>query len=384
MTIHVLHVIDSLRPGGAERQLVNLVRTYDSSRVRSSVVTLFEGADLAALIEQAGIHVERLGLSGPGQLLQGVHRLRRYIADTRPDLIHTRLVFADLIGRVAGALTRRPLISSVEAPVYDPETRVDDPAFRRWKVELVRLADGLTGRLARVTYVPCSEDVARSTARALLLPSGRVRVIHNSTMVPNGSGSPADAPFLSPEDEVRLLTVGRLSPQKGQTYLLRALVPVVERYPRATLKVVGRGPLEAHLRREADELGVGERVRFVGKRPDVPDLLADAHLFVLPSLWEGLSIVALEAMALGVPIMASDIPSMREIALDGVHAILVPPRDVDALARSIIKVLEDRSFRERLSTAAREQARARFDVRVAARRFEELYEDVASARGGRS
>jgi glycosyltransferase involved in cell wall biosynthesis len=377
LTIHVLHVIDSLKPGGAEQQLVNLVRTHDRHRVRSSVVTLFEESDLAPEIEAAGIHVERLGLTGPGQSLRGVHRLRRYIGDTRPDLVHTRLVFADLIGRVAGAVSGIPVVSSVEAPVYDPNARTDDPKFRRWKVELVRLADGLTGRLARVTYVPCSQDVARSTARALLLPSGRVRVIHNSTVIPNGTGSRRRAESLSADDDVRILTVGRLSPQKGQTYLLRALVRVVERYPRATLTVVGRGPLEAALRLEARSLGLDDRVRFVGKRPDVPDLLADAHLFVLPSLWEGLSIVALEAMALGVAIVASDISSMREIAVDGEHAVLVPPRNVDALAQSIVAALDDRALRQRIAKGARERARSLFDVRVAARRFEQLYEDVA-------
>jgi L-malate glycosyltransferase len=377
VTIHVLHVIDSLKPGGAEQQLVNLVRTHDPSRVRSSVATLFGESDLAPEIEAAGIHVERLGLAGPGQWLRGVHRLRRYIAQTGPDLIHTRLVLADLIGRVAGAFSRRPVISSVEAPIYDPETKADDPAFRRWKVELVRLADGLTGRLARVTYVPCSHDVARSTARALRLPSGRVRVIHNSTIVPNGTASSRSSEFLSANDDVRILTVGRLSPEKGQPYLLRALVPVLDRYPRTTLTVVGRGPLEAQLRREAEHLGLDGRVWFAGKRPDVPELLADAHLFVLPSLWEGLSIVALEAMALGVPIVATDIPSMREIAVDGVHAVLVPPRDVDALARSILQVLDDRILRERISKQAQEQARRHFDVRVAARRFEQLYEDIS-------
>lgn len=90
MTIHVLQVIDLLAPGGAERQLVNLVRTHDSSRVRSSVVTLFEGSDLATELEGAGVHVERLGLSSPRQLLRGVHRLRRYIADAQLDPVHTR------------------------------------------------------------------------------------------------------------------------------------------------------------------------------------------------------------------------------------------------------------------------------------------------------
>jgi glycosyltransferase involved in cell wall biosynthesis len=377
MTIHVLHVIDSLKPGGAERQLVNLVRTHDSSRVRSSVVTLFEGSDLATELEGAGVHVERLGLSSPRQLLRGVHRLRRYIADAQPDLVHTRLVYADLIGRVAAALSGRPVVSSVEAPTYDPATRADDAAFRRWKVELVRLADGVTGRLARVTYVPCSENVARSTARALVLPPGRVRVIHNSTIVPNGSAPHARISTLPEEAEVRLLVVGRLSPQKGPD------VPA----PRPGS---GRGALptgqadggRTGTARDPAPISTGplgpRRPRALSRQTaGYPRTSRRFPLFILPSLWEGLSIVALEAMAFGVPIVVSDIPSMRESAIDGVHAALVPPRDVDAFSRSIIEVLDDRGLRERISNSAREQVRTRFDLRVAARRFEQLYEEVA-------
>jgi glycosyltransferase involved in cell wall biosynthesis len=380
VTIRVLHVINSLAPGGAERQLVDLVTHHDPARVESTVVTLWDRQGLAGELKGAGIPVETLRLRSPRQMVRAVHRLRRYIRVASPDVVHTRLLPADLVGRVAAVLSGRPpVVSSIEAPVYDAATFTDDRSRRRWKLEALRAMDRLTGRLASVTYVACSSTVAQSTARALAIAEAEIQVIHNSTTVSESSLDRWMSPSVEPSGEVRLLTVGRLAAQKGQLYLVRTLPRLVERYPRLHLDVVGTGPLHAELRRETVRLGVEDRVRFLGTRDDVRSLLRRAHLFVLPSLWEGLSIVALEALATGVPLVATNIPSMQEIVLDGVHAVLVPPRDADALAHGILRVLADPNLRDGLSRAAREHARIRFDVRTATERYERLYRDMVSA-----
>jgi L-malate glycosyltransferase len=379
VTIRVLHVINSLAPGGAERQLVDLVTHHDPARVESVVVTLIDRHDLGGELERAGVRVHSLGLPSPNHVVQAVHRLRRYIRDTSPDVVHTRLVPADLVGRLAAVLSGRPsVVSSIEAPVYDAATFTDDPSRRRWKLEALRAADRLTGRLASVAYVACSSTVARSTAHALGILEADIRVIHNSTTVSDSALDRWESPAVEASGNVRLLTVGRLAAQKGQFYLLRTLPRLVERYPELHLDLVGTGPIEVELKRESVRLGMEERVRFLGTRDDVRSLLRRAHVFVLPSLWEGLSIVALEALAAGVPLVATNIPSMREIVIDGVHGVLVPPRDPDALAAAILRVLDDGNLRTRISQAATEHARNRFDVGVAAERYEQLYRDIVT------
>jgi glycosyltransferase involved in cell wall biosynthesis len=373
--IRVLHVIDSLGRGGAERQLVNLATTHDRAAVESQVVTLYDEHDLAGPLQASGISVESLHLRPPRQMALGVRRLRRILSATRPDVVHARLVTADFVARLAVTGTRIPLLSSLEAPTYAVEARRDYSRPARAKLQLVRLADMVTGRLVGTTYLACSTSVAQSTRRALRLPPDRIRVLPNSTVVPDEAAPIAVS--LERDDEVRLLVIGRLSPQKGHVHLLRALPALASRYPGVGLHVVGDGPLRAELDDECVRLGIADRVHFHGVAADVSSFLRRAHILVLPSLWEGLSLVLLEAMAHAVPIVASDIASVRDVVRPGVDACLVPPGDPGSLAEAIMALLEDPSRRAGLAAAGRCHAEREFDVRRAASRLEALYRELA-------
>jgi glycosyltransferase involved in cell wall biosynthesis len=202
--------------------------------------------------------------------------------------------------------------------------------------------------------------------------------------VPNGirpdygarAGDPprvlADA--LNPDDIV-IGAVGRLSRQKGLIHLVDALPRVLARVPRARLAVVGDGELRDGLERRAAELGVAGRTVFTGQLDDIASVLKRLDLFVLPSLWEGLPTVALEAMACGVPVIATDIPGTRELIRHGAEGWLVPPADPGALADAIVMAIQSPERAAGWAAQARPVA-ARFSMRAIAQAYLDLYREL--------
>jgi glycosyltransferase involved in cell wall biosynthesis len=176
-----------------------------------------------------------------------------------------------------------------------------------------------------------------------------------------------------------------VSPQKGLLYAIRALPAVREKYPEAYLVSVGATSDKRWLSRleaEADSLGIARYVRFLGVRRDIPDLLRCCDLFVFPSLYEGLGISLVEAMASGRACVASRVGPIPEVIRHGVNGWLVPPADVRALADAVCLLLNDEERRKRLGAYAAESTRPRFHPEAAARKLEGVYE--AALRGARA
>jgi glycosyltransferase involved in cell wall biosynthesis len=169
------------------------------------------------------------------------------------------------------------------------------------------------------------------------------------------------------------LTVGRLTKQKGQTYLLQAIPAVLRACPEAALVFVGDGPLKLDLQAEARQLRVAERVHFLGLRQDVSKLLQAADIFVLPSLWEGMSMALLEAMAEGVPVVASDVEGINDLITDQVEGLVVPPRNPDMLAKAITSLLGNEDLREQLSQAAYEKVQREFSLERMSKQYENVF-----------
>jgi glycosyltransferase involved in cell wall biosynthesis len=173
-----------------------------------------------------------------------------------------------------------------------------------------------------------------------------------------------------------LLSVGRLSKQKGLQHLLRAMPEVHKEISNARLVLVGAGEDEAALKDLTGELGLEGAVSFLGWRSEIPEFLKDTDLLVLPSLWEGMPNVILEAMACGVPAVATEVGGTPELVSDGETGFLVPPADSDALARSIITLLQDRELRTRMGQQAHELARSKFSPERMIERNEQLYTEL--------
>jgi glycosyltransferase involved in cell wall biosynthesis len=184
------------------------------------------------------------------------------------------------------------------------------------------------------------------------------------------------------ENQEVLVTIGRQDYQKGQRYLLEAMAMLVSTRPRLVLLMAGRsGDVSEDLERLRDRLGLKEQVRFLGHREDVPEILAAADLFVFPSFYEGLPGAVLEAMALGLPIVASDIDPVRETVEEGRNALLVKPASPDKLASAIERLLEDRPAAQAFGRRGREIFEERFTLEQSMARVLALYRQVALLNG---
>jgi glycosyltransferase involved in cell wall biosynthesis len=168
-------------------------------------------------------------------------------------------------------------------------------------------------------------------------------------------------------------TVARLHRQKGILYLLRAAKEIHGRHPEATIVVVGGGPLEESLRRQAAKLELGRNFLMLGERTDAREILSLFDIFVLPSLWEGLPLVLIEAAALGKPMIATDIDGVREVIRNGENGILVPPRDPAKLAESVIRLIEDPSLASKLGVNAEKEIPHLFPLSRMVEKTQQLY-----------
>jgi glycosyltransferase involved in cell wall biosynthesis len=174
-------------------------------------------------------------------------------------------------------------------------------------------------------------------------------------------------------DSRLMVTVGRLTTQKGHRHLITAAATVVSRYPDAHFLFIGEGELQETLQAQAKALGISEHIHFLGIRNDVPDILAVADLFVLPSLWEGLSIALLEAMASGKPIVATAVSGTTQVLIPGKTGLVVPPRDSRALADAITQLLSDPVRAQAMGRVAKQHVKMNFSAQKQADEHLALY-----------
>lgn len=381
--VHVLYFIDSLVPAGAERSLAALAPRYAARGVDLHVVYLHDRPGLHADLEAAGAHLRSIAGDGGriGWLRRGTQAVRR----ERPDLVHTTLAEADLVGRVAGALTRTPVVSSLVNIAYGPE-QLDDPKLRPWKVRAAQLADATTARLV-TRFHANSANVATVMGRRLRIPADRIDVVPRGrdpqelgTKTATRRTRTREALEINGGDPL-IVAAARQEFQKGLDVLLDALPAVVRDVPRTRLVVAGRdGNQSTLLRDQIERLGLTRSVSLLGPRTDVPDLLCAADAFVAPSRWEGFPGAVLEATALEAPIVASDLPGVREVVGDATAAWLVPSEQPEALARALTEALGDPLEARRRTDTARRRFLEHFTIDSVADRMVALYQRSLAGR----
>jgi glycosyltransferase involved in cell wall biosynthesis len=327
------------------------------------------GVDLhvAYLVERAGLDADLRAAGAELHRVRGRRRFdqarsfRRLIRRIEPDLVHTTLTEADVIGRVAAGLERVPCVSSLVNVQYGPESFAD-PNVARWKLRGWQLADALSARTVS-RFHAVSQDVAEVMAKRLAIPRSKIDVVPRGRD-PSQLGSPTPGRRASIRarlglagDEV-LLAIGRQEFQKGFDVLLEAVGRIRRSRSGSCLRllIAGRqGSETATMDRSIQQLGLTETVRLLGHRSDVPELLCGSDVFILPSRREGSPGALIEAMAMGVPSVASDLVSVREVAGCPPVVRLVPPEDPDALAREVESVLSSPHRSASLGARARER-----------------------------
>ena len=323
--IRVAFVITELDPGGAERQLVQLVTNLDRDRFESEAVCLSGEGELAGVLRDAGIRVTSLHAGGRWDA--GVlFRLRRHFRRSRPDVVQTFLFHANIAGRLAA---RRAGVPVVVSGIRVAERR------HRWHLWLDRWTDRFVDR-----HVCVSRDVAEFSTQVGKLPAEKLVVIPNGVEVDRFVAADAAdlGEFGFPEDARVILFVGRLDEQKDPQRLVDAFRIMTHEVSDATLLIVGTGPLESALRQSALEFG--GRVVLAGQRADVARLMKAASCLALPSRWEGMPNVVLEALAAGLPVVASDVEGVRELLREGTLGTLVEEPGPAPLAAGLVEALK--------------------------------------------
>jgi len=359
--IRVAHIINSMEVGGAQRQVLNLFRAIGRDRFDLRLICLAEKGAFGERLEREGFPVQALG-KGRGIDPRMLIRLVRLLRQWKPDIVHCTVFTANLWGRLAAKLAGVRILIAHEQSTVSLEKRhrrVIDRVLSRW-----------THRVLAV-----SDDLRRRVIAEERIDPQRVEVLYNAIECDAFDSPPTEPlPALPGRRGFRVGIVGRLEYRKDHLTAVRAAARVVAQVPEAVFCLVGDGPERSRIENEIARLGLADHVRLLGERDDVARLLHAFDLYVLCSVTEGLSLSILEAMAAGLPVVATRVGGNPELLDQGRAGILIPARDPDALADAIIDLLINREKASALGRAARERARRSFDIRTVARRLEEIYE----------
>lgn len=361
--LKVVHLIDNLSSkGGAQQSIVALAPGMVASGIDLSVASLGPNLDLAAALEADGIAT--VCLAGRGGRAADVVRTIRLLRRERPDLLHTSLHGANLVGRIAAALTRVPVVVSMVSTHHDAAHMARPTRWGAAKARLSTFVDRHSMRSVRRVHA-VSNAVAQELVDHFRMPRERIDVIARGRDPRRFGGrdqetrSAARATLGLPAEALVVLAVGRQHPVKGYDVLLPAVPAVREQFPAVRVLIAGDAdratPVLQHL---VSELELGDAVVFLGHCDDIPALHRVADVFVLSSRVEGMPGALIEALAMGTPIVATDIAPALEV-VDDTCAIVVPVDSSAAIAQAITSV-----FRDPAAGAARaEVGRARFDER---------------------
>ena len=371
-TLHVLVVIDGLGWGGAEMLLADYVRAVELEDVKVSVAYLREKHGSPAAVRLRDLGVEPIGLD-VGALLspRSLRTVYRHVALLRPDVVHTQLGYSDLLGGLAAGARGVPVVSTIHLTQWKTSPR------ERLKLQLFDLARRLT----------CSRVVAVSEAARLAyvrhgwgLRSRLVTVHNRITDRPEpGAGRAVRESLGIAPDELVVGMISVLRRGKGHEVTAAAFAQVRERLPGTRLVVVGDGPARAEV--ESLLRPLGEGAVMTGHRDDVMALLDSFDLFVLPSEHEAFPTALLEAMAAGVPVVASAVGGVPEIVDDGVSGRLIePPLSPPILTETVIELLGSAEMRTSMGIAARKQFAERFSLELWGGELHSLYDDVVNER----
>lgn len=358
--MRVVHIIKVTRISGAERHLLVLLAGLIRRGVDARLVVLVERDrpmdDMLSEARDRDIPITRLVIRRDYDIAL-LWQLRALLREQKPDIAHTHLVHADLFGYFAAKTAG---ISRVVS------SRHNDDQFRfqpRWRRIHRRLWTWCAGGIA------ISESIKRFAIKVEGAPTEKIAVVQYGIDFAWLSDDDVEsarqqlrADLGLDRDALLLGMVCRLVEQKGIPYALEAMRRCRAQFPQAHLVIAGDGEKADELRRLASALGIADRVHWLGWRSDAADLMAAFDLLLVPSLWEGFGLVLLEAMARRVPMIASRVGAIPEVLVHGETGILIEPRDVNALAQAMARLLDDRALRKYLGLLGAARLEERFSV----------------------
>lgn len=361
--------ITDLKVGGAEKCLVELAARIDRTRFAPVVYSLAPapiGADRALVdrLEAARVPMHFLDAQSQWNCLSAHRRLRDLLRAQAPHALQTFLFHANILGRLAAKAAGVPVILS--------GVRVAQRE-KRWQLWLDRWTQHGVAR-----HVCVSAAVAQFSAREGRLPRAKLVVIPNGIDLEKYPAPRRfDAAALGiPPDRRLIACVGRLHVQKGLEWLLSTAALWLGQLPHTDLLLVGYGPLRKRLELLAEQSGLGQRIHFLDLRADVGEILAACRLLVLPSRWEGMPNVLLEAMASRLPVVATDVEGVCELLGDQAERQTVAYGDTTGFAQKVQALLDNPNLAAAVGMANRERVERQFSIERMVRAYETLFENV--------
>jgi glycosyltransferase involved in cell wall biosynthesis len=361
--VRIMYIIDSLKFGGAEMLLLAMVRQYAAEHDIS--VVYFTPGPLEDDIRALNVPVHRISTRGMKDP-RVIPRLVAMMRQEKPDVVHTHLSKSDVAGLMAAAMAGVPArISSIHN--VDPwrQKKLLSEVMKQWTKTCHHM-------------IAVSEGVREYVLEWSDYPPEKITTIDNGIDLGRfdpATVSPIDKmQFGIPEDALTVSMVARLEESKGHHILLEAAAKVVKAMPSVYFMIVGDGHLRPALEAQRDSLGLQDNVIFTGVQRDIPGVMRAVDIITFSSLWEGLPVALLEAMAMANPVVSTSVGGIPKVITDGEDGLLVPKEDADALATKLLKVLYDNDLRAHMGQNARQTIEREYSSAAMHRQILDLYE----------
>lgn len=378
--LRVAYILTPITFGGLEKVSLNFLSNFDREQIDLHLIALVRPwEDLPFLLEEA----RRLEIAhstlpvavhprvDPVRIFRVIWALYRKLHQQRFDLLHTHGYFADICGVPVARLCRIPALSTCHGYIDTDRKLQLYNRLDRWALKLC----------SRVIAV---SDEIRDGLKKHGIDEHKINVVTNAVSVPPSTtqGNRDSRSFrhqqgISPQAFV-FTFVGRLSEEKGLTYLLDAFSRLVQRAPHGRLVLVGDGPQRNLLEQRVAELDLQRQVTLTGFQTQISPWLSLTDCFVLPSLTEGTPMALLEAMAAGVPIIATRVGGVPDVITNGINGLLVPCADVEALCNGMSQIIVHPELREKFSREARKTVESRYSVQPWCQKILQIYQDISA------
>lgn len=375
--IRLLFIVPTLMPGGTEKQISLLARGLAANKkYYTEIVSLYKKGRIESEFSETNIKVSCIGMKNIYDLF-GALRLIGFIKRGKFDIVHNFLFDANFWGGIAGFFSGKKIIVS---------SRRDIDVWKRRKHIILERIGNLFSKKVIVNAHAIKDFVIRQER----LNPDKIEVIYNGIEIDKFSNDKDKAYYkkeiLGFQENVRIVTmIGTLSVKKSQTDFLKAAQKVLQIHnSNVKFLIVGAGPLEVYLKQLTYNLGIADYVFFSGFRDDISSILAATDIFVLPSLFEGLPNVILEAMASGLPVVATDVGGIPEVVENGKSGILIKPKDYPGLADTILDLLEKEDLRITMGRRGREIVEEKFNFERMLRDYDNLYLGLLKDKGNLS
>lgn len=367
--------------GGADKQVSLLSQELDARGYDTQVVSLRPVGKMGRNLREHGIPVKSLQIDRTVQAPQAVARLRRHVRDFDSDILHSHMFHANMVARATRSVTPVDGVISTAHNVYESPPDEGGKGGVIWREQAYRITDPLADLTTNVADAGIDRYVNLG-----LVPESKAKRVYNGLDVDEFRSDDDAVARVRDECEVKdkfvWLAVGRFYPQKDYSTMLAAMETDTDV---GTLWIVGHGEQETQLKREAEARRIEDRVHFLGTVSSVKEYMSAADGYVLSSKWEGLPMVLIEAMACGLPIVATRAGGTVEAVVDGETGYLVPPAAPKKLASAMQRLRNLKpEQRQRLGEAGRERARRLFDIRSVTEEWESVYQSVCDGTPSRT